>query len=244
MSCIVRQVIREIIRELARLPSPTKWPMIRTLRQLARETMREMGRLPLLAKIGVGLIIPVIFVVVTQWERLPFTRPPILTPPADSLPVPTPAVQSNNFQVPPSDNKAETTGSSPALSNRLARFVIVDPQVHGNGLISGNGVSLYLHGLKPFDSKAVCTRASGERWACGLPAYATLRNAIAKQTITCDPKTLLPKAITATCRMGRDNIALALVREGLVELDDTRDDNDLLFAQAYAKSRRLGIWDR
>jgi endonuclease YncB( thermonuclease family) len=126
----------------------------------------------------------------------------------------------------------------------MARLIIEEPIAQPNGSIIGNHKTLYLHGVKPFDSKKVCARASGERWACGLQAYATLRNTVAKKTIACDPKTLLPNAVTATCHIGATNVALVLVRDGLVELDDNADDADLANAQAFAKNRKLGIWDR
>jgi hypothetical protein len=68
-------------------------------------SFRKWAKLPLLAKIGVGLVIPVIFVVVTQWEHLTFKEPPILTPPKGAVLVPTPEVHFNNFQIPPSEDK-------------------------------------------------------------------------------------------------------------------------------------------
>jgi endonuclease YncB( thermonuclease family) len=201
-----------------------------------REMVREVARLSIPAKIAVGLIIPVIFVVVTQWERLTFKQPPVPEPPKVSIAPQQPA--------PPPADKAQAMAAEAALAKRLTRFVIVDPNVQGNGSIIGTGQKFYLYGIKQFDSKKVCTRASGERWACGLHAYATLRNSVAKKTIVCDPRTLLPNAINATCRIGTTDIALALVRDGLVELDDNVDDAELVDAQNFAKGGKLGIWDR
>jgi hypothetical protein len=53
-----------------------------------RELIRGVKRLPLAAKIGIGLIVPVIFVVVTQleqWERLTVKEPLVLTAPKGAL---------------------------------------------------------------------------------------------------------------------------------------------------------------
>ena len=44
--------------------------------------------------------------------------------------------------------------------------------------------------------------------------------------------------------MGSTNVATILVRGGLVEIEDDTGDVDLRNAQAIAKSRKLGIWDR
>jgi endonuclease YncB( thermonuclease family) len=217
---------------------------IMSMARILREIIQEMVRLPLPAKIGVGLIIPVIFVVVTQWERLTLQQRSVPTPPKVSIAPQQTEQRSNNFPPLPSADKTQTAVADAALAQRLARFVIVDPIVQGNGSITGGSQTLYLYGIKQFDSKKLCTRASGERWACGLYAYAGLRNAIAKKTIVCDPKTLLPNAVTATCRIGTTDIALALVRDGLLELDDTAGDADLANAQASARSAKLGIWDR
>jgi len=218
--------------------------MIRIIRIILREMVREMARLPLLAKIGIGLIIPAIFVVVTQWERLTFRAPPILAPPKGSLLVPTPEVHFNNFHMPPSDDKIPTTVADATPSKRLARLEIADPKVQADGSILGGGETLYLYGIMPFNSKAVCVRASGDRWACGLHAYATLRNSIAKKTIVCDPQVVLPSAVNAVCRLGTTNVALMLVRDGLVQVDENVGDAEMIQAQAFAKSKKLGIWDR
>jgi endonuclease YncB( thermonuclease family) len=202
-----------------------------------REIVRALARLPVLAKFFIGLAILVEFLVVTQWERLTFkTTPPPASPPTSLTSQPPVA----SIPAP----QADTIQADEARAKRLVAFEIVDPQVQGNGSIIGNGQVLYLHGIKRFDSKNLCTKASGERWACGLHAYATLRNTLSKNTIACNPKTLLPNAVSATCRIGTTNVALSLVRDGLVELDDNTDDADLAYAQAFAKNGKLGIWDR
>jgi hypothetical protein len=105
-----------------------------------REMVREMARLSLPAKIAVGLIIPVIFVVVTQWERLTFKHPPLPEPPKVSIAPQQPA--------PPPADKAQAMAADAALAKRLTRFVIVDPNVQGNGSITGIGHKLYLYGIK------------------------------------------------------------------------------------------------
>ena len=131
-----------------------------------------------------------------------------------------------------------------AVAKRLEPITIADPVVRPNGTIFANGKTLYLYGIRPFDSRDLCTKASGERWACGLHAYAELRNSTAHKTITCDPKTILPNGVTAICTMEATDIAVALVRDGLARVDDTLAYKALLDAQEFAESKKLGIWDR
>jgi endonuclease YncB( thermonuclease family) len=131
-----------------------------------------------------------------------------------------------------------------APAKPVRRIVITNPEVESNGSIIANGETYYLYGIKPFNSRQVCTRASGERWACGLHAYATLRNTLAHKTIVCDPKNTLPNGLSVLCRIGSTDVASILVGSGVAELDGSSDDADLAKAQDFAKSHKLGIWNR
>ena len=195
-------------------------------------------------KLLIGLAILVAFVVVTQWDNLVNVRPPAPAASKVSSAPKLPEQRSFNFPETPPAEKARAAEVGALLAKRMARVTIEEPNVQADGSISGNGQTLHLYGIKQFNSKTLCRRASGEPWACGLHAYAMLRNTIANETIVCDPKTLLPNSVAATCRVGSTDIALMLVRNGLAELDNNIDDADLVNAQASAKSQRLGIWDR
>lgn len=212
--------------------------------RILREIIRALARLPFLVKIFIGLAILIEFVVVTQWERLTFKQLP--APAASQATVSSRSLEQRSFDFPdsPPADKSQTAAIEANLGKRMTRLVIEEPVVQPNGAIIGNHQTLYLYGIRPFDSKTVCTRASGDRWACGLHAYATLRNSIARKTIVCDPKRLLPNGVSAICRLGTTDVALALVRDGLVEVDDKVDDAEMVKAQAFAKSQKLGIWDR
>lgn len=213
---------------------------ISSIIRLGREIFRALVKLSRPIKFLIGITILVEFLVITQWERLPFNQP---APPAPAKTSIASQLPAETLATPPSD-KTQDAATDEALAKRLARFEVIDPQVQVNGSILGNGQTVYLHGIKRFDSKNLCTKASGERWACGLHAYATLRNTIAKKTIVCEPQARLPNAVAATCRIGPTNIALVLVSAGLVELDDNAADTELVSAQALAKGGKLGIWDR
>jgi endonuclease YncB( thermonuclease family) len=124
----------------------------------------------------------------------------------------------------------------------MATIVMTDPKVESNGAIMGNGNTVFLYGVKPFDQKTICTGSSGVRWTCGLRAYATLRNMLAHKTVNCDPKVKVGDQIRAVCNTGVVDVALTLIRDGIVEFDDTANDADLANAQTVAKNRRAGIW--
>jgi endonuclease YncB( thermonuclease family) len=217
--------------------------------------VREVVLLPLLVKLLVVLGILALFGVITQWERLGLDvqwsrltgkgSPPssvvmssVLTPPVER---PSPRIPVASA----TDKTVTADAAAQALHLKfVAPMIIDDPIVQSDGSISGNGRSFYLYGIGPVDSKRVCTRASGERWACGLHAYAGLRNAVAHKKLVCNPREILPKGIRATCHLGAIDVALTLLREGLVELESDVKDPDLVNTEAFAQSRKLGIWDR
>jgi endonuclease YncB( thermonuclease family) len=149
----------------------------------------------------------------------------------------------DNSDIPPAD-ASKTAEVQAALAKRMERIVVTDPQVQPDGTIMAKGQAIYLYGINPFDSKQLCTKSSKERWACGLHAYADLRNSVAQKTIICDPKSIRPGGVTAACRLGETNIAAMLVGHGLAEVAQGVTDSDLLKAQDSARAQRLGIWDR
>jgi endonuclease YncB( thermonuclease family) len=206
--------------------------------------VRAVAMLPLAAKVLIGLAILIEFVVITQWEHLTVGSPPAATTPKATLSPQKPEQRSFDFPDARPDEKIQAAAIEADLAKRMARVVIDEPNVEANGSIIANGQAIYLYGIKQFDSKKVCTKASGDRWACGLHAYATLRNSIAHKKIICDPKTILPNGVSAICRLAATDIALTLVRDGLAELDGNIVDAEMVKAQAFARSQKLGIWDR
>jgi len=217
--------------------------ILREMKRILREMVRAVAMLPLWVKFFIGVAILLNFIAITQWERLPFKPSPVVN--ASKVTV-SPQQSNQRFDFPdaPPADKTQSAAIEDLLGKRMARIVIDEPKVEPNGSLKGNGQTLYLYGIKQFDSKQVCTRASGVRWACGLHAYATLRNSLAKKTITCDPKRILPNGVSATCRTGATDIVLPLIHDGLAELDDNIKDTEMVNAQAFAKSQKLGIWDR
>jgi hypothetical protein len=147
--------------------------------RLFHEMLGALGRLPFYLKAFIGLAMLLDFIAVTQWERLSFPRAPL------------PALPQMRIASQPTTNEIVVSDlSPPALEDRPPPntwFEIIDPQVQRNGSLSGNGEVLYLYGIKHFSSKTVCTRASGERWACGLQAYAATAPSCSRAEATLGP---------------------------------------------------------
>lgn len=214
--------------------------MVRILRKM----IGAVRGFPLAIKFLIGIALVLDFVLVTQWDWLVAEIHPILNTKEASV---SSVKADRTFDFPNMPRVKETPMEEKQrlIIKRKAQIVIEQPIVNSDGSISGDDRTLFLYGIKPFNLKDVCTRASGERWACGLHAYATLRNNVARRTIICEPKAILPKGISALCHVGTIDIAAFLARQGLVEVDtEITGDPDLPKAQAYAKDLRLGVWDR
>ena len=116
------------------------------------------------------------------------------------------------------------------------------PEVRANGTIKDGNRYFVLSDVTRFSSKDVCAASSGQKWACGLRAYATFHNMIAGQTIDCIPRQVEGRNTVASCRLGSVNLAAELLKKGLVKLKADVLDPELQDAQNYAKSRHLGVW--
>lgn len=158
-------------------------------------------------------------------------------------PAPSPILATPAHEAPKVDQKVPDRVQAPVPDpNRL--ITLENPEVSPDGSIRGAGPPFFLAEIGPFTSKDVCTRSSGERWACGLHAYATLRNSIAHKTIQCTPPVGSDADLMASCRLDGLNLSMLLVRDGLARVREGIEDRQLLRAQAEAKLKHVGIWDR
>jgi endonuclease YncB( thermonuclease family) len=205
---------------------------------------RAVAALPLWLKIFIGLALAAEFIAIAQWDRLPFRQAPTPAPIRAAKEAPPTRDKYIDILPPPAGDNTRAAQFKSSSVQHMQRVEIDNPQAQADGAIVGSGQTFYLYGIKPFNSRLLCTKASGERWACGLHAYATLRNEIAHKRLTCDPKTVSLKGTSAICRVGTINVALTLLRNGLVQLEENVDDTEMVRAQALAKGARLGIWDR
>jgi endonuclease YncB( thermonuclease family) len=142
--------------------------------------------------------------------------------------------------------KEEGRVSAPAPAAELPpKFTIFDPRVGPDGSIAEgeNGRPFMLTEIMPFSSKDVCIRADGERWACGLHAYATLRNSVVHKSLQCTNEGS-PDDPRISCQIDGRNLALILISNGLAELKEGIQEADLLRAQGKAKAAKIGVWNR
>jgi endonuclease YncB( thermonuclease family) len=208
--------------------------------------------LPLAIKFIVAISISALFIVITQWEHLGLDtqwarltqRHAVLSTPKIAIAPEHSEQQPIKATAPPKD-EARAPGVERNPLSRMDRAVIVNPKVQPNGSIIGNGQTFLLYGIKQFDRNKICASPSGP-WACGLHAYAALRNAIAEKIIVCEPRKVLQNAISAVCHIGRTDLSQMLILEGLAELDSVSNSEylELEKAQTFAKSQKSGIWNR
>lgn len=200
-----------------------------------------MVQLPFPTKLLIAAALAANFTVITQWEYLSGII-------SSKAPLPAPAPKTNEskfkFETSPVKQSFDDSAAQEFLIRRLAPISITDPKIERDGRIIHEGQSLTLYGLKSFDARNVCTHSSGERWACGLQAYALLRNELAHKTIVCRPKKLMENGLSVACHFGSQDVALMLARHGLAEVDNSSAEAELLAAQAEARKKKIGIWDR
>ena len=203
------------------------------------EIVQALADLPLYAKVLVALGLSAWIVLIASWDEI--------FPPQAVLPQVEQARPAQDGQkATPSDQKSQDRVlAAVPIGEIKGTFMVSDPVVGPDGSIKDGegGTPFFIPEIKPFSSKDVCLRSSGERWACGLRAYATLRNSIAHRVIRCQ-NTGAPDAPRASCRMDGQNLVLILIQNGLAELKDDVQNQDLRGAEAKAKAERVGIWDR
>ena len=189
---------------------------------------------PFFAKVLLALVGAVLIALLSSRSH-GFTRSLVADDAAQELKVP-PVAEVVPIQVEPKTE--DTLSQSPAPEPiRLGR-----PEVRADGTIKNGDTYFVLADVARFTSKDVCEDNSGQKWACGLQAYATLHNMIAGHAIDCIPRKVEGRNTAASCRLGSLNLAAELLKRGLVKLQPSASDLELQQAQNYAKSRHLGVW--
>ena len=198
------------------------------------EVPRAIARLPFFAKV---LLAPMgaTLIVFLAPPAHDFTRS-LAADEAAQEPKVSPVVEAVPIQVEP--KTGDTVSQSPAPDPiRLGR-----PEVRSDGTIKNGDTYFVLADVARFTSKDVCESSSGQKWACGLQAYATLHNMIVGQAIDCVPRQVQGRNTMASCHLGSLNLAAELLKRGLVKLQPDVSDVELQQAQNDAKSRHLGVW--
>lgn len=110
-------------------------------------------------------------------------------------------------------------------------------QVLNDGTLRSVGKVYQLYGLSFPARKKICIAPTGERWACGQRAYIMLRSQLQSRTMNCRLKSGSEDAALLTgCRVNDTDIALSLLRSGLVDLADGVSERDYIEAAAQGKA--------
>jgi endonuclease YncB( thermonuclease family) len=118
---------------------------------------------------------------------------------------------------------------------------IVGAGVTSNGSMTGGGMTARLYGIAFPDPKKICATASGERWPCGRRPYIALHNKVVGQTVGCAPREVAGSD-AADCFLGQENLAVWLLRQGLVRLAPEVAEKEMKAAEAAARNATLGLW--
>ena len=137
---------------------------------------------------------------------------------------------------PPSAAPADPAPSPAPLTEAILRH----PVALSAGLIQFDGRTIQLAGIKPQSADRICTSTRGD-WPCGTVARTAFRNFIRARAFTCQvPAGDANDTVTADCRVGTDDPALWLARNGWAEVDG--NDPDLTAALEAAKATAKGFY--
>ncbi len=101
------------------------------------------------------------------------------------------------------------------------------------------GIRYRLSGLEPVDANRICRRGTGERWACGLRARASLSGLLRSEGVRCAPAGRVDDVEVVECRrLGRD-VGEVQVRGGHALV---ADGGPYAEKEAAAKAASEGVW--
>lgn len=97
-------------------------------------------------------------------------------------------------------------------SNGATLFQAIAPSA---GLIEAKGLSVTIAGIDRIAQDETCTDEHGRRWACGLRARGAFRAFLRGRAPVCMlPPDHAEKSVTASCRLGKQDIGTWLVSNG------------------------------
>jgi endonuclease YncB( thermonuclease family) len=147
----------------------------------------------------------------------------------------TPAGVTRIFQSIPSVG----TSASPSLKFESAHLQNDGTMIAGGRVLQLNGVSF------PPRTK-ICGQVNQARWACGLRAYGAARQLIENKTLACDSVdnvNATPASSSVICWIDRKDVALSLLKQGWVFVDEGRGtQKSYLEAAIAARSNHVGVW--
>lgn len=123
----------------------------------------------------------------------------------------------------------------PVVRRRDPVTLLYRPVAESAGRIRAGDVVVTLAGIEPVAPDETCRDDAGKAWNCGIRARAALRAFLRGRAIACDlPPDMAVKEVTATCRIGKQDIAQWLAGAGWVRA--TAEP----YAQAADEARRAG----
>lgn len=149
---------------------------------------------------------------------------------------------------PPGVTRAFRSADSPDLPRSDAVF-IGPARVRADGALMGGGRTVRLAGVTLPPANRICRTASGARWTCGKHALAALRGIVARGALSCvfaqqqqqgQPQQNEPQI--ATCWINREDVALALLKDGWAEPAPQAAEDSYRRAAAAAREGRRGVW--
>ncbi len=129
----------------------------------------------------------------------------------------------------------------------MNRFGIIDLGAGNATVIDGdslrlNGAEIRLHGIDAPEYRQTCRDAAGRDYACGKAAATALRGLVRNAEVACSSwETDRYGRAVSTCRIGKEDIARAMVRQGWATAY-RKHGTDYAGDEADAKRARRGIW--
>lgn len=136
---------------------------------------------------------------------------------------------------------------APVNSPKTAREVAIvgdklKAMLSEDGVITADGKTLTLVGVRLIPSTALCETESGSRWACGLRAFVTLRNVLHTKDIICETLAQRDGVAIARCFREQQNISEIMIADGWALYDDSAKDETLSSAARDAHKHARGVW--
>lgn len=124
-------------------------------------------------------------------------------------------------------------------STEQAKPQVYRPVAAAAGRIESDGLTIILAGIDILEPDQTCRGVNGD-WPCGMVARTAFRYFLRGRALDCDlPDGELPERLTATCRLGAQDLGAWLVANGWAKVSSTGPYAE---EQAQAVEKRRGIF--
>lgn len=133
-----------------------------------------------------------------------------------------------------------SSGSARGSSaTEAAKPQVYRPVAAAAGRIESDGLTIILAGIDILEPDQTCRGVNGD-WPCGMVARTAFRYFLRGRALDCDlPDGDLPERLTATCRLGAQDLGAWLVANGWAKVSSTGPYAE---EQAQAVEKRRGIF--